>query len=346
MAGVDELTATTCQTPVIGWVCSFCCSSFPSVGESLFPTACTGDPIQNLSIEMESQWMVDAKANMIDNGPEKLSEYRANCSYFDTRIRRVRSGFGIPRADQDDLLEKHHRLCEVLNDIPSKYPRFTQYVAMFSESLLEHIDKTKRDIDKAADGSTGNALTEQQIIISRIPVTMSTWREKYADIEGPGFRFMEEVQDAGGLASDYMAKIEGIMAQTVQHRKAIIKKWPLARRLGRTIGLLRHDPEEMLEVNEAFKALEELHIHVRGARTTLMFVERNVTKLIQPLNDLSTKAFETDLQFYYGPNPLLQARMILDGLRSTAQEVVLPNSGRRVIEQGKPEQGEGVWGWR
>ncbi|KAI4273775.1 MAG: hypothetical protein LQ337_004407 [Flavoplaca oasis] len=329
-AGVDSLSSELCQTRGIGWICLFWCNAFPMVSSSLLPRTCSRGSLKSPEIDvlMDFNWDANFKINLNGDNiiPNKFSECRTNCSQYGPKIKRVRRDFGVPEQEQDTLYERLPRICTMLESIPVQLPWYRRYVAFFSEALLQHINKTEADIEKASNGAEIDPQTKSDII-QRLPAAMSLWRERYEEIEGPGSRLEKEIADAGEFVGNTMDEIERVTFETNEKKKAILRRWPLARRLGRALGLLPHDPDELSRVNQAIKALNLWYQELRVVRNLLLVAELSVRDLKTPLADLATNAWDKDLTIQQGDG-MRKIKAFYGEMRYRAQEVSQSASGR------------------
>ncbi|KAL9029288.1 MAG: hypothetical protein Q9180_007047, partial [Flavoplaca navasiana] len=248
-----------------------------------------------------------------------FDECRTNCSQYGSKIERVRQHWGVPEEEQDELYKRLPRICDALREIPMYLPWYKRFVAMFTESLLHHINKTEADIEKATYGAGANARTKQEII-QRTPPTMSLWRERYANIANDGTQFKQGIADTGKLVGNTKDKIQQVKAKTVEKKRDILRRWPLARRLGRYVGLLRHDPEELSKVTESIKALDQWYQELCIVQRLLMIAERNVDQLNKPLHDLAHNAWDKDVTFHHGDG-MTKIQALYGGMKSRAREI-------------------------
>ena len=165
-AGVDSLSLGFCQLHGLGWTCSLSCSVFPTIGLFVFPRTCARGSSGRLHIEIDSPWDINVETNVnaFSILGNKFDECRTNCSQYGSKIERVRQHWGVPEEEQDELYERLPRICDALREIPINLPWYKRFVAIFTESLLHHINKIEADIEKATYGAGANARTKQEII--------------------------------------------------------------------------------------------------------------------------------------------------------------------------------------
>ena len=107
----------------------------------------------------------------------------------------------------------------------------------------------------------------------------------------------QEIENVSKLVSGTLPVIEDIKAKTIKKRRAILRTWPLGRRL---LTLLRNDPAKFREVCGAVFTLDQWYGELDVLEILLLAEEGNVIGYNDPITDLAANAWKKDLNFQRG----------------------------------------------
>ncbi|KAL8704501.1 MAG: hypothetical protein Q9201_002341 [Fulgogasparrea decipioides] len=339
ITAADRMMVTTCQWPGISRACSYCCRSSSVLSLYVFSTTCSSHLLQGeRTVQLSPYWELEL-GNRTDNIPRLLSERLGNCKLYEARVRRLRGSFAVSRESQDSLLEAQIALCRYVGNVSSALPEYYPHGSIFSESLLRDVDLTQTHINIVMSNVSQDGLVEHSVA-DPVPRVLSTWKKKYDFVQGPSLDMTELVRNALHHVSQLRDDVQETRDRTARAQVAIMKKWPLAKRFGRWLGVLSVPPEELYDLNDASEALD-------GWATELLFFQglftvafNNVIELGIGLIDLAASRFIADVEFALGRDGLLELQSFMDRLGSKARDVQDTISSAGMIEREESMEGE------
>ncbi|KAL8809425.1 MAG: hypothetical protein Q9200_003416 [Gallowayella weberi] len=340
---LDDVGVKSCQMFIIGGICSFTCGSFPTAGVILFPRTCTPYTTQTLPVQTLSYWEAEIDVNDINSIPQVLNLFKNRCSYYSEIIESLPPGSGVSEEEKNRTLHKLSVLCTMLGGLHKTLPDLYRYVSTFMAVLLSHIDQTEVGIERSLNGSSENALLEQQQIRNNVPNFAALLQERYAGIEGRGNQTAGEVQDAVNLAAELMAIIEKYQRQNREATEDVVRTWPLRRRLFRSYGWLRHEPIELRNNSIVSNALRHfVDGFVVDIHRILHTCSNNVTNLNTGLKDMAVKSYKSDVESFLDPDGMLHLRSWYGGYKIQAQNVQNNIGSPRKAKERATDNGFGL----
>ncbi|KAL9039781.1 MAG: hypothetical protein Q9180_002328 [Flavoplaca navasiana] len=319
---LDGVGVRSCQMFMVGGICSFSCSSFPTAGLILFPRTCTTYTTKSTKIQATPYWEAEIDANDIESIPQVLNLFRNRCSYYAEIIENLPPGFGVSEEEKKELLDRLSVLCTMLGGLHQTLPDVYRYVSTFMAVLLSHIDRTDISIERSLNGSSENALLEQQRILGDVPNFAAMLQERYAGIEDGGNQTAREVQDAVNQAAALMAFVEKLLRQNTEGKMDILRTWPLRKRLFHSLGWVRHEPVELRNSSIVSNVLRHFFDgFVQDTHGILHTTSNNVTNLNTGLKNMAGESFKSDVESFLGPDGMLQLRTWYGGYKIQAQYV-------------------------
>ncbi|KAI4273752.1 MAG: hypothetical protein LQ337_004424 [Flavoplaca oasis] len=319
---LDGVGVRSCQMFMVGGICSFSCGSFPTAGVILFPRTCTPYTTKSSNIPATPYWEAEIDVNDIESIPQVLNLYRNRCSYYAEIIESLPPGCGVSEEEKKELLHRLSVLCTMLGGLHQTLPDVYRYVSTFMAVLLSHIDRTDISIERSLNGSSENALLEQQRILGDVPNFAAMLEQRYAGIEDGGNQTAREVQDAVKQAAALMAFVETLLRQNTEGKMDILRTWPLRKRLFHSLGWVRHEPVELRNSSIVSNALRHFfNGFVQDTHGILHTTSNNVTNLNTGLKNMAGKSYKSDVESFLGPDGMLQLRTWYGGYKVQAQYV-------------------------
>ncbi|KAL8799104.1 MAG: hypothetical protein Q9182_006137 [Xanthomendoza sp. 2 TL-2023] len=318
---VDGVTAKSCKVPVIRRVCSYSCGSMPTIISDVFPQTCSKHSNRSRQIAMGPYWEAEVNIDDINNIPHLLNWYKSRCELYMGKIERLVPGTGVSEEEKSDLIEDHDQICLRLDSAHTNVPNLYRHVSFSSAVLLSHIDRTDIEIEKSLNGSSQNALADQQKIRDNFSGFVAFLQTRYAEIEGNGTQIGMEVDGAVGIAAGQLGRIQSLQKQNVDLIQDKIRTWGLARRSFRAWGLLIHEPVELRGVGVTSATLADYYLYVRDIHGLFFATSNNVTDLNAGLKDLALRSQKSDVDLFLGPDGMLELRTWYYGMKIPTQKV-------------------------
>ncbi|KAI4264884.1 MAG: hypothetical protein L6R42_000037 [Xanthoria sp. 1 TBL-2021] len=335
----DNVMTKTCQVYSLGWICSLCCGSPSFLSLYVLSKTCAYYPTQGpLKIEGGTYWEAEVDFNDSDNIPRQLSDYLNRCSFYEDKVRRHRHAFSVSEEHRKLFLDYQLGICAVLSNITSHLPAFYRHAFSFSDSLIYELNITQLYMENSVNDTSRDAVVEQQRINQKIPEIAATWQKRYQRFKDPGIYMEQEIKSATTLANSYMELIQHAQSECGKARTAKKKQWPIARRIGRAIGLFRVPPEDLYELDDAARELGPLFNEVGGLHKIFSLVGSNVTKVNTALGDLAENKLNADIRFQLGPGGREKLQDYMDGFQVEAQGVRRTIGNARIIKRGKSDE--------
>ncbi|KAL8701872.1 MAG: hypothetical protein Q9201_004679 [Fulgogasparrea decipioides] len=334
ITAADRMMSTTCQWPDMSWLCAYCCGSSSFLSMHVFSATCSSFPVnRHPTMDPSPYWEAENDLDGIDNIPRLLSKHQGSSTLYEAKVRRLRGSFSIAQEKQEELLQAQVMVSGYLGNISQDLPQYYRHAYVFSKSLLHSLHATQTQIENVMHDSSRDAAVDQQVINDRVPSILAAWQKRYEALEKPGSYMAHEVDTATRHVAQLLDDMQHAKEQTVRGRKAEVKTWPLARRVGYAIRLLRKAPEELYEFDDALKGLAEWETETRATLELLTMIRANVSQLDSDLGNLAAKRPSADVRFRLGPDGLLDVHAYITGLHSQTRGIQTTIGGAQVIKR-------------
>ncbi|KAL8942295.1 MAG: hypothetical protein Q9216_001739 [Gyalolechia sp. 2 TL-2023] len=319
--------AQAVDIPIRSWKDIWDSSAFPGLfvwQRTSEDTMTVADRSSRLSNVVQPDWAPAFDfANQMDAISRLLSVHLSTCSDYQKRLPGIRDGLAINGSEKDSLEDTQTRLCWFLGNISHDLPHYYIHVARFSESLIHQSNITHEQIQTTlSNRSSQELIAEQNTINQKIPQIIAIWQRNYKMLETPGQYILHDLLDpARGDVSALQAALMRARRQTVLAARREIMSWNLPRRVGRWLGWLRMDVEELEPYNEAIEVVDEWLVATRALRSLIVVITSNVTEVSRELSNIASNKFSADVRFELGAGGLFELNSYIIELGQQARGI-------------------------
>ncbi|KAL8818365.1 MAG: hypothetical protein Q9223_002982 [Gallowayella weberi] len=257
--------------------------------------------------------------------PQVLSAQLTTCETYRQRYPYIRDVLPMSDDAKDALQHRQDEICWFFGNMSILLPEFWLHVDRFSVAFINQINVTQTHAQRAmANGSRQSldVLVEQNILNEQIPNIMAMWGRNIKIIQGPGVYISQEMLSHGrSVIADQHAGLVKARRLTSMRAQKALAGWSLARRVARTLGLLRMEPEELEPFSEAIEVLDDWIAAIHTEEVLIVVLQDNVTEVNHGLNSLASAVLSDDLRAQLGTGGLMAAHVYLQELEQKSRDL-------------------------
>ncbi|KAL8762047.1 MAG: hypothetical protein Q9184_001894 [Pyrenodesmia sp. 2 TL-2023] len=309
---LDRWMTTICSLPWVRPKCVYACSKAPWLGLYLFANACSYSVFRTSHIAQAGMAPLHDFVDDMDSIPRLLSTHRSACSYHQQAFPNIQEALAISEGDKDALRQVQDEICLFIDNLIYDLPRYYIHTARYSEAMIYQTNLTQGQIRALGNGSSREVLVQLKSI-------NETWHRNYNILESPG-RYLR--QDLVSNGRNKVAKMQAALTKarqrTVRASAVMIENFPLPRRVGRALGILRLKARETEPYDEAIEALDSWSNATASFASLVVVIHANITAIDRELSDLASTKFAADVQNQLGPEGLFQFQAYMVGMEQQA----------------------------
>ncbi|KAL8870703.1 MAG: hypothetical protein Q9174_003311 [Haloplaca sp. 1 TL-2023] len=331
LALTDNLTNSACQWYWARPLCSYACVHWVWFSLHIFTKTCLSHRRLIAGGYLDAKLDVSGRA---DRTPYFVSAHLGSCSYFNAMVPTIMFNLKTGGDASINVSSALDELCSLLRNVSSEQPRYDRHVGAFQDALRQGINFTQTHLENANDSAMSNNMDLGQLVIESIPVFITRWKENFDILTKPGALLVEYTDQGQQMAGKLQHFLEKRKKQIWRERKATIKAWGLPRRLGRSIGLLRDQTEELEPYDDASEAIERILPMVVSLGEYFTLSWTNATELDRELTDLAATLFSKEVRFEHGPQGMFKVQSYINDIQHKTRAMPMI---RKTLE-GQPVQ--------